>query len=135
MSKMKYYKQAETLFLQDNLSVDEICKNLNVSRRTIFYWRTKYEWDRKKVEKLATKENFSKELQSFAKKLMAKLSTDMQNKKPVNQSEYYTLTNLLKYLPDLVKLELKEQTQASKPTGQLSEDFVKQIEKEFFGIG
>ena len=134
MSKMKYYKQAETLFLQDNLSVDEICKNLNVSRRTIFYWRTKYEWDRKKVEKLATKENFSKELQSFAKKLMAKLSTDMQNKKPVNQSEYYTLTNLLKYLPDLVKIELKEQTQTQKPTGQLSEDFVKQIEKEFFGM-
>ena len=134
MSKMKYYKHAETLFLQDNLSVDEICKNLNVSRRTLFYWRTKYEWDRKKAEKLANKEGFSKELQSFTEKLMAKLTMDMQNKKPVNQSEYYTLTNLLKYLPELVKNELKEQTQTSKPTGQLSEDFVKQIEKEFLGI-
>ncbi len=134
MSKMKYYKQAETLFLQDNLSVDEICKKLNVSRRTIFYWRTKYEWDRKKAEKLETKENFSKELQSFAEKLMEKITTNMQNKKPVNQSEYYTLTNLLKYLPDLAKIELKEQPQIPKPTGQLSEDFVKQIEKEFFGI-
>jgi len=50
MSKMKYYKQAETMFLQDNLSIYEICKNLNVSRRTIFYWRTKYEWDRKKLK-------------------------------------------------------------------------------------
>ena len=134
MSKMKYYKHAETLFLQDNLSVDEICKNLNVSRRTLFYWRTKYEWDRKKAEKLATKDKFSKELQSFAEKLMEKLTTDMQNKRPVNQSEYYTLTNLLKYLPDLVKLEFKEQTQTQKPTGQLSEDFIKQIEKEFFGM-
>ncbi len=134
MSKMKYYKHAETLFLQDNLSVNEICKHLNVSRRTIFYWRSKYEWDRKKAEKLATKDKFSKELQSFAEKLMEKLTTDMQNKKPVNQSEYYTLTNLLKYLPDLVKLGLKEQTQTPKPTGQLSEDFVKQIEKEFFGM-
>ena len=134
MSKMKYYKQPEPLFLQDNLSVDEICKNLNVSRRTLFYWRTKYEWDRKKAEKLANKEVFSKELQGFVEKLMAKLTIDMQNKKPVNHSEYYTLTNLLKYLPELVKIELKEQTQTPKPTGQLSEDFVKQIEKEFFGI-
>ena len=134
MSKMKYYKQAETLFLQDNLSVDEICKNLNVSRRTLFYWRTKYEWYRKKAEKLANKEVFSKELQGFVEKLMAKLTIDMQNKKPVNQSEYYTLTNLLKYLPELAKIELKEQTQTPKPTSQLSEDFVKQIEKEFFGI-
>ena len=131
---MKYYKHAETLFLQDNLSIDEICKNLNVSRRTLFYWRTKYEWDRKKAEKLANKEGFAKELQSFTEKLMAKLTMDMQNKKPVNQSEYYTLTNLLKYLPELVKNELKEQTQTPKPTGQLSEDFVKQIEKEFFGL-
>ena len=134
MSKMKYYKHAETLFLQDNLSVDEICKNLNVSRRTLFYWRTKYEWDRKKAEKLATKDKFSKELQSFAEKLMAKITTDMQNKKPVNQSEFYTLTNLLKYLPDVAKFELKQQSQTPKPTGQLSEDFIKQIEKEFFGI-
>ena len=131
---MKYYKHAETLFLQDNLSVDEICKNLNVSRRTLFYWRTKYEWDRKKAEKLATKDKFSKELQSFAEKLMAKITTDMQNKKPVNQSEFYTLTNLLKYLPDVAKFELKQQSQTPKPTGQLSEDFIKQIEKEFFGI-
>ena len=131
---MKYYKHAETLFLQDNLSIDEICKNLNVSRRTLFYWRTKYEWDRKKAEKLANKEGFSKELQSFTEKLMAKLTMDMQNKKPVNQSEYYTLTNLLKYLPELVKIELKEHPQIPKPTGQLSEDLVKQIEKEFFGL-
>lgn len=134
MSKMKYYKHAETLFLQDNLSVDEICKNLNVSRRTLFYWREKYEWDKKKTAKFAKKEAFSKELQGFVEKLMAKITADMQNKKPVNQSEFYTLTNLLKYLPDLVKIELKEQTQTPKPTGQLSEDFVKQIEKEFFGI-
>ena len=114
---MKYYKQAETLILQDNLSIDEICKNLNVSRRTIFYWRTKYEWDRKKAEKLANKEDFSKELQGFVEKLMAKLTMDMQNKKPVNQSEYYALTNLLKYLPDLVKMELKQQTETPKPSG------------------
>ena len=134
MSKMKYYKQAETLFLQGNLSVNEICKHLNVSRRTIFYRRTKYEWDRKKAEKLANKEDFSKELQGFVEKLMAKLTMNMQNKKPVNQSEYYTLTNLLKYLPDLVKMELNQQTETPKPSGQLSEDFVKQIEKEFFGI-
>ena len=134
MSKMKYYKHAETLFLQDNLSVDEICKNLNVSRRTIFYWREKYEWDKKKAAKFAKKEAFSKELQGFVEKLMEKITTDMQNKKTVNQSEFYTLTNLLKYLPELAKSELKEQPKIPKPTGQLSEDFVKQIEKEFFGM-
>lgn len=46
--------------------------------------------EQKKAEKLANKEDFSKELQGFVEKLMAKLTMDMQNKKPVNQSEYYT---------------------------------------------
>ena len=89
----------------------------------------------KNMTRMSCKEDFSKELQGFVEKLMAKITTDMQNKKPVNQSEFYTLTNLLKYLPNLVKLELKEQTQIPKPIGQLSEDFIKQIEKEFFGLG
>ena len=35
----------------------------------------------KKTEKLANKEDFSKELQGFVEKLMAKLTMDMQNKK------------------------------------------------------
>lgn len=134
MTKMKYYNQAKSLFLQGNWSVNEICKTLNVSRRTIFYWKNKYEWDREKAEKLANKEAFSKELQIFVKKLMTKIAADIQNKKPVNQSESYTLINLLKNLPDLAKFEVKQQSKTSKPTGQLSEDFIKQIEKEYFGI-
>lgn len=67
MSKMKYYKHAETLFLQDNLSVDEICKNLNVSRRTLFYWREKYEWDKKKLRSLRKKRLFQKSCKGLLK--------------------------------------------------------------------
>lgn len=65
---------------------------------------------------------------------MAKITTDMNNKRSVNQSEFYTLTNLLKYLPDVAKFELEQQSQTPKPTGQPSPEFIKQIEKEFFGI-
>ena len=67
MSKMKYYKHAETLFLQDNLSIDEICKNLNVSRRTLFYWREKYEWDKKKLRSLRKKRLFQKNYKGLLK--------------------------------------------------------------------
>lgn len=132
---MKYYKHAETLFLQDNLSVDEICKNLNVSRRTLFYWREKYEWDKKKAAKFAKKEAFSKELQGFVEKLMAKITTGMQNKKPVNQSEFYSLINILKYIPEAKRYEnLITEPHKSKPTGQLSPEIMRQIEKDIFGL-
>lgn len=46
MSKIKLYKEAENLYIEEGLSVDEICQNLDVARRTIFYWKKKYEWNK-----------------------------------------------------------------------------------------
>ena len=122
------------LFIQKEMTIDDIAKNLSVSRRTLYYWKEKYNWDNKKAEKLINKDAFSKELQSFVEKLMAKITVDLQNKKAVNQSELYTLTNLLKFLPDLVKSELKQHQEMSKPTGQLSDEFIKEIEEKFLGM-
>ena len=37
MTKMKFYKQAETMYIEGNLPIDVISQNLNISRRTLFY--------------------------------------------------------------------------------------------------
>ena len=135
MSKMKYYKQAEIMYLQDNLSVNEICKNLNVSRRTIFYWKDKYEWNRKKTDKHAREEALSKKLKDFTQKLMQKLCADIDNKKSLNQSDFYSLRNILKYIPEIKQYEnqIKESIK-QKPTGQLSPELLRKIEQEFLGL-
>ena len=39
MSKIKLCKQAENLYIEEGLSVDDICQNLDVARRTIFMGR------------------------------------------------------------------------------------------------
>jgi transposase-like protein len=49
---MKLYKEAERLYLKENLSVDEIAVQLDIARRTIFYWRKKYEWDKHLSQKV-----------------------------------------------------------------------------------
>ena len=59
MSKMKYYNEAERLYLYDNLSIDEICKQLNLSRRTVYYWKNKFHWDKKRAERFKNKEAMS----------------------------------------------------------------------------
>ena len=41
MSKIKLCKQAENLYIKGGLSVDEICQNIDIARRTIFYWKKK----------------------------------------------------------------------------------------------
>ena len=60
MSKMKYYKHAETLFLQDNLSVDEICKNLNVFVARFFIGEKSTSGIRKKLQSLRKRRLFQK---------------------------------------------------------------------------
>ena len=70
MTKMKYYKQAEKMYIYDKEPLEEIGAKLNISRRTLFYWKKKYEWDRKRFETEQNQENFDNELFEFARKLM-----------------------------------------------------------------
>ncbi len=131
MSKMKYYNEAERLYLYDNLSADEIYKQLNISRRTVYYWKEKFNWDKKRAEKLKNKETMSKDLLEFIRKLMKKIATDLENKVPVNQALFYSLNNLLKCMPDLQKYETEVKNFKEPKDDIFSEEFIKEIRREF----
>ena len=70
MSKIKLCKQAENLHIEEELSIDDICPNLDVARRTIFYWKKKYEWDKIRDTKYKSEIKFSTELVDIAMKFM-----------------------------------------------------------------
>jgi hypothetical protein len=134
---MKYYKQAEKMYIYDKMQLEEIGLKLKISRRTLFYWKKKYEWDRKRFETERNQEIFSGELLNFARKLMQKISNDIDNNHKTPPPEIYSLINILKNIP-LVKQYTDslqpEQTIKQKPTGCLSTDIVRQIEREILGM-
>ena len=131
MTKMKDYKQAEKIYIYDKISLAEIGIKLNISRRTLFYWKKKYDWDRKRFEAERNQQIFSEELFDFARKLMQKISKDMDNKTPTPQSEIYSLMNILKNLPQVKQYENSNQkSKQQKPTGQLTPEIIEQIERE-----
>lgn len=135
MSKMKFYNDAEKMFLYENLPPEEIAKKLKISRRTVYYWRNKNKWDNKKAEIMRNKKALSNDLLTFLKTLIQKLTKDMADKTTINQSELYSLINLLKEIPELHKYEkLINQAKAKEPTGQLSPEFVQQVQKEILGM-
>lgn len=134
MSKMKYYNEAERLYLYDNLSIDEIYKQLNLSRRTVYYWKNKFNWDKKLAERFKNKEAMSQELLEFIRKLMKRITTDIENKTPVNQSLFYSLNNLLKFMPDIQKYETEVQKTKEPDKRFPTEEEIKEIEREIFGI-
>ena len=132
---MKDYKQDEKMYIYDKIKLEEIGSKLNISRRTLFYWKKKYEWDRKRFEAEHNQENFSIELFDFARKLMQKISNDVDNKNPTPQSEIYSLIKILKNIPQVKQYETSNQkSKQPKSTGQLTPEVIKQIERDVFGI-
>jgi len=74
---------------------------------------------------------------NFAKKIMDKISNDIDNNQQTPQAEMYSLMNILKRIP-LVKqcTDFPQQKQffKQKPTSCLSPDIVRQIEREILGM-
>ena len=131
MSKMKLFKQAEQMYLK-GLSVNEISLQLGLSKRTLFYWKKKYDWDKKRQESMYDKTQFKEDLQKFAQKLMDKITNSNKTNSQISQAEYYSLVNILNFLPELK--ENNTQTETSQIKTELSPDFIRQIEREILGI-
>ena len=132
MTKLDKLKQAEHLYIYEKQPLDMIGAELALSRRTLFYWKKEYEWDKKKFEKDREQELFNRELLNFAQKIMDKISNDIDNNQQIPQAEMYSLMNILKNLPQ-VKQQITEPKHNQKPK-TLSPEHFKQIEKELLGI-
>ena len=100
MSKMKLFKQAEQMYLK-GLTVSEISLELGIAKRTLFYWKKQYGWDKKRKESMYDKSQFKDDLQKFAQKLMEKIANSNKTNSQISQAEYYSLVNILNFLPEL----------------------------------
>ena len=131
MSKMKLFKQAEQMYLK-GLTVCEISLELGIAKRTLFYWKKQYDWDKKRKESMYDKSQFKDDLQKFAKKLMDKIANSNKTNSQISQAEYYSLVNILNFLPELK--ENNTQTEAPQIKTELAPNFIRQIEREILGI-
>ena len=131
MSKMKLFKQAEQMYLK-GLTVSEISLELGIAKRTLFYWKKQYDWDKKRKELMYDKSQFKEDLQKFAQKLMDKIANSNKANSQISQAEYYSLVNILNFLPELKENNTQNATQQIKT--ELFPDFIRQIEREILGI-
>lgn len=131
MSKMKLFKQAEQMYLKGS-TVSEISLELGIAKRTLFYWKKQYDWDKKRKESVYDNSQFKEDLQKFAQKLMDKIANSNKTNSQISQAEYYSLVNILNFLPELK--ENNTQTETPQIKTELSPDFIRQIEREILGI-
>lgn len=131
MSKMKLFKQAEQMYLKGS-TVSEISLDLGIAKRTLFYWKKEYDWDKKRKESMYDKSQFKEDLKKFAQKLMDKIANSNKTNSQISQAEYYSLVNILNFLPELKENNTQNATPQIKT--ELSPDFIRQIEREILGI-
>ncbi len=118
------------MYIYDKILLEEIGIELNISRRTLFYWK-KYEWDRKRFEAERNQEIFSNELFDFTRKLMQKISGDIDNNYQTPQSEIYSLMKILKNIPQVKQYErLERNFQQSEHSKQLTPNIIEQLQQE-----
>ncbi len=127
---MKLFKQAEQMFLK-GLTVSEISLELGIVKRSLFYWKKQYDWDKKRKESMYDKSQFKEDLQKFAQKLMEKIANSNKTNHQISQAEYYSLVNILDFLPELKENNTQNETPQKT---ELSPDFIRQIEREILGI-
>ena len=131
MSKMNLFKQAEQMYLKGS-TVSEISLELGIAKRTLFYWKKQYDWDKKRKESMYDKSQFKEDLQKFAQKLMDKIANSNKTNSQISQAEYYSLVNILNFLPELKENNTQNETPQIKT--ELAPDFIRQIEREILGI-
>ena len=131
MNKMKLFKQAEQMYLK-GLTVSEISLELGIAKRTLFYWKKQYDWDKKRKESMYDKSKLKEDLKKFAQKLMVRIANSKQQEIQISQAEYYSLVNILKLFPELKEPETQNKTLLVKK--ELSPDFIRQIERDILGI-
>lgn len=134
MTKYNQLPQAENMYIYEKKSLAEIGAQLGLSRRILFYWKKKYNWDKKRFEMDYEKENFSKELLDFARKIMNKISNDIDNNQKTPPPEIYSLINILKNIPLVKQYTDSLQPGQKQEKKGLTPDIVRQIEREILGM-
>ena len=134
MTKFNQLAQAERMYIYNKKSLTEIGMELGLSRRILFYWKKEYKWDEKRFEVEHTKYRFGEELLDFARKMMNKISTDIDKNQKTPPPEIYSLINILKSIP-LVKQYTDSLQLEQKPEKKgLTPEFIHQIERDILGI-
>ena len=134
MTKFNQLTQAEHMYIYDKKSLAEIGMEIGLSRRILFYWKKEYNWDEKRFDAEHTKYRFSEELLEFARKMINKISADIDNNQKTPPPEMYSLINILKNIPLVKQYTDSLQPQQKSEKKGLTPEFIRQIERDILGI-
>lgn len=136
MNKLHLLHEAEKLYCVENLSPEMIAEKLNISRRTIFNWKKKHNWDNHIVRIKDFSKQFAGDIYNVGVKLLTKLNDDIDNSRILNKHEICALENVIKIINKEEKRQTKNLDNFSpkrKSAKFLSTDIIEEINREILG--
>lgn len=95
MIKKLYKNEAERLYIEEQMTIEEIALKLNISIRTINYWKKDNGWNEKKKSFIKSKQESNLRTYFFAKRMLAKITEDMKNGRKISSGRLYSLIRML----------------------------------------
>lgn len=136
MNKLYLLKKAKKLYCIENLTPDIIAEELNVSRRTIFNWKKKYNWDNHIIKIKDFSNQFADEIYSLGAKILSKLNDDIDNNRVLNKHSICALEEIIKIITKNGRKRTSTPIDFSKNKKykeNFSPDFIRQIQKDILG--
>ncbi len=136
MNKLHLLHEAEKLYSVENLSPEIIAKKLNISRRTIFNWKKKYNWDNHLVKMKNFSNQFAGDIYNVGVKLLTKLNDDIDSNRILNKHEICALENVIKIINKEEKRQMKNLDNFSfkkKSAKFLTPDIIEEINSKILG--
>ena len=136
MNKLHLLYEAEKLYCVENLSPEMIAEKLNISRRTIFNWKKKHNWDNHIVRIKDFSKQFAGDIYNVGVKLLTKLNDDIDNNRILNKHEICALENIIKIIYKEEKERTKDLDNIShkkKFVKFLTPDIIEEINREILG--
>lgn len=136
MNKLHLLHEAEKLYSVEKLTPEMIAKKLNISRRTIFNWKKKYNWDNHIARIKDFSNQFVGDIYNDGTKLLTKLNDDLDNNRILNKHEICALENIIKIINKEEKGQTKNLDNIShkkKPAKFLSPDVIEEINSKILG--
>ncbi len=137
--KRRERELAETLYVESQLTHDEISKRLNVSPRTLRYWDKKDGWSEKREAYVQRNTDSLETIETFIKNMEAEMRADKKARRKTTDSRINAYNGLLKRKLALQNAasrnadKIAEPAPATKKPPLTKENFLK-IERETFGL-
>ena len=98
MKRDKFYDIAEKMYVEQFITVSEIGRRIGVHERTVRRWKAKGDWGMKRKEFFDENTITKEDIYLFARKMLADIKHDMDQKQHVDSSRLYVFTGLVEEL-------------------------------------